>query len=69
MIGPGNRSGTSHQMTASSLLRKPYWFREPMVCSADFTTCPAKAEISTDGKTWVPFFETTFIKAKRAAKK
>jgi hypothetical protein len=48
---------------------KPYQFREPMVCSADFTTCPAKAEISTDGKTWVPFFETTFIKAKPAAKK
>jgi hypothetical protein len=48
---------------------KPYQFREPMVCSADFTNCPAKAEISTDGKTWVPFFETTFIKAKPAAKK
>ena len=48
---------------------KPYQFREPMVCSADFTTCPAKAEISTDGKTWVPFFETTFIKAKPAAQK
>jgi Protein of unknown function (DUF1579) len=47
----------------------PYQFREPMVCSSDFTTCPAKAEISTDGKTWVPFFETTFIKAKPAAKK
>jgi hypothetical protein len=48
---------------------KPYQFRDPMVCSADFTNCPAKAEISTDGKTWAPWFEATFVKVKPAAKK
>jgi len=47
---------------------KSYQFREPWVCSADFTNCPAKAEISADGKTWVPWFEVTFVKARPAAK-
>ena len=48
---------------------KSYQFREPMVCSADFTNCLAKADISTDGRTWVPWFEATFVKAKSAEKK
>jgi Protein of unknown function (DUF1579) len=39
-------------------------FKEPFVMAADRMTGTAKGEISMDGKTWTPFFEATFTKAK-----
>jgi hypothetical protein len=44
-------------------------FKEPFVMAADRMSGTAKGEISTDGKTWTPFFEATFTKAKPVPKK
>lgn len=48
---------------------KEYQLREPLVLAADLKSGTAKAEISTDGNTWTPFFEAKFTKAKPAPKK
>ena len=48
---------------------KQYQFKEPFVCAADFMSATAKGEISADGKTWTPWFEGKFAKAKPDAKK
>jgi hypothetical protein len=48
---------------------KQYQFREPFVLAEDSMSATANAEISIDGKNWVPFFEGKFVKAKPAAKK
>jgi Protein of unknown function (DUF1579) len=48
---------------------KEYPFKEPFVLAPDKMSGTAKAEISADGKTWTPFFEGKFVKAKPAAKK
>lgn len=48
---------------------KQYNVRQTMTYSPDWTTSEWKAEISTDGKTWVPWFVQKMTKAKPAAKK
>jgi hypothetical protein len=48
---------------------KQYLFREPFVLAGDLSSATAKGEISADGKTWTPFFEGKFTKAKPAPKK
>jgi hypothetical protein len=48
---------------------KQYRFKEPMVFAPDFTSATAKAEISTDGETWIPAWESKWTKAKSAFKK
>lgn len=48
---------------------KQYQFKEPFILAADFMSGTAKGEISADGKTWTPFFEGKFAKAKPAPKK
>ena len=44
---------------------KHYQFRETFVCMADFMSGTSKREVSTDGKTWIPFWEAKFVKASR----
>jgi hypothetical protein len=39
------------------------------VVAADLMTMTQKAEVSTDGKTWTPFFDAVFTKVKPAPKK
>jgi Protein of unknown function (DUF1579) len=46
---------------------KHYQFRETFVCPADFMSGTSKREVSTDGKTWIPFWEAKFVKAKPVA--
>lgn len=46
---------------------KQYRIKEPIVVSQD--SMSTKGEISTDGKTWAPYFEATYTKVKPAAKK
>ena len=49
---------------------KEYHVRAPYVFSADNTSATGKADISADdGKTWMPWIEATYTKAKPAAKK
>ena len=48
---------------------KQYQFRDSFELSSDLISGTAKGELSEDGKTWVPFSEGTFTKAKPAAKK
>ncbi len=48
---------------------RTYYFKEPFVLAPDLMSGAAKGEISTDGKTWTPFFEGKFTKAKPAPKK
>lgn len=47
---------------------KQYQFREPMVFALDFMSATTKAEISADGKTWIPVWDGKWIKAKPAPK-
>jgi hypothetical protein len=48
---------------------KQYQFKGPFVLAADSANGTYKTEISADGKTWVPFGESKWTKAKPAAKK
>ena len=48
---------------------KQYDSRATIVYSADWTTADQKAEVSADGKTWMPWFEQKMTKAKPTAKK
>jgi hypothetical protein len=48
---------------------KQYLSRVTEVFAADLMSFAQKAEISVDGKTWTPFFEAKFTKAKPALKK
>jgi hypothetical protein len=48
---------------------KPYESRATITYAADWMSADWKAELSADGKTWVPFFDQTMTKAKPAAKK
>lgn len=48
---------------------KQYDVRQTMTYSADWATGDWKAETSTDGKAWVPWFEQKMTKAKPTAKK
>jgi hypothetical protein len=46
---------------------KQFRLKEPIVVSPD--SMSTKGEISTDGKTWSPYFEATYTKVKPAEKK
>jgi hypothetical protein len=48
---------------------KAYESRATMTYAADWMRADWKAEISTDGKTWSPWFTQTMAKEKPAAKK
>ena len=48
---------------------KQYDVRHTIAYSVDWTSADWKAEISTDGKTWVPWFEQNMTKVKPEAKK
>jgi hypothetical protein len=48
---------------------KQYQIKEPFVCAGDFMSGTQRGEVSADGKTWTPFFEAKYTKAKPAAKK
>jgi hypothetical protein len=48
---------------------KQYLSRATEVFAADLASFAQKAEISVDGKTWLPYFEAKFTKAKPAPKK
>lgn len=48
---------------------KEYRVKEPLVFSDDRMRATTKAEISTDGKTWQPYFEGKYTKVKPVAKK
>lgn len=52
-----------------TLAGKQYQFREPMVFAPDFMSATAKAEISVDGKTWIPAWDGKWTKATPAPKK
>jgi len=45
-----------------------YVFRVPIVFMPDRMSATTKAEISSDGKTWAPFFEFKYTKSKAAPK-
>jgi pimeloyl-ACP methyl ester carboxylesterase len=45
---------------------KQYQFKEPMVFAPDSMSATAKAEISVDGKTWLPAWDGKWTKAKPA---
>ena len=47
---------------------KEYQLKAPLVLAADRKSGTSKAEISTDGNTWTPFFEAKWTKAKPATK-
>jgi hypothetical protein len=51
------------------VMGKPYMTKNTMIFAADSMSFTAKAEISTDGKTWAPSFKGQFTKAKPAPKK
>jgi hypothetical protein len=48
---------------------KQYQYKEPLVFAPDFMSATGKAEISSDGKTWIPAWEGKWTKAKPAMKK
>jgi hypothetical protein len=48
---------------------KPYQGKATFVLAADLASGTQKAEISSDGKTWTPWFEEKFTKVQPAAKK
>ena len=48
---------------------KHYQIKEPMVFAPDFMSATAKAEISEDGKTWIPAWDGKWTKAKPSSKK
>jgi hypothetical protein len=48
---------------------KPYQGKGTFVLAADLASGTQKAEISSDGKTWTPWFEEKFTKVQPAAKK
>lgn len=48
---------------------KPYQFKEPFIFAPDLMSATNKCEISNDGKTWMPWYEEKWAKAKPAAKK
>ena len=47
---------------------KPYYFRDTFVFSPDLMSVTEKAEISADGKTWMPFWDGKYTKATLALK-
>jgi hypothetical protein len=48
---------------------KQYQYKGTFTLAADLASASYKVEISADGKTWTPFLEDTYTKAKPAAKK
>ncbi len=48
---------------------KQYQFKDTLIVAADFTSSTETAEISPEGKTWTPFIEYKYTKAKPAPKK
>jgi hypothetical protein len=48
---------------------KEYRYKEAMILAADGRSATSTADISADGKTWVPFSESKLTKAKLAPKK
>jgi len=48
---------------------KEYMVRQTNTFAADWMTATWKGEISTDGKTWMPWYEVKMTKVKPAAKK
>jgi hypothetical protein len=48
---------------------KQCMFKETLVLAPDLTRASHKGEVSVDGKTWEPWFESKWTKAKPAAKK
>lgn len=48
---------------------KQYQFKCPLIFAADLMSGTERGEISADGKTWTPFLEAKWAKAKAAPKK
>jgi hypothetical protein len=48
---------------------KQYLFKDTFALAPDLMSAMAKAEISTDGNTWTPWFEGKYTKVKPVAKK
>jgi hypothetical protein len=51
------------------LAGKETLIKNTFIVAADLMTMTQKAEVSTDGKTWTPFFDAVFTKVKPAPKK
>jgi hypothetical protein len=51
------------------LTGKQYQFKDTWILAADSMSGTERGEISADGKTWTPWFENKWTKAKPAAKK
>lgn len=47
---------------------KPYMVKNVLALSTDMMTVTAKGEISTDGKTWIPWLEAKYTKTTAAPK-
>ena len=48
---------------------KEYQYKQAIIVTPDLRGFTVKAEISTDGETWTPWFEEKGTKAKSAPKK
>jgi hypothetical protein len=63
-------SGNTLTWTGKSIVAgKQYSFRGTLACAADWMSCTQKSEVSSDGSTWVPFFEFNWTKVKPVPKK
>jgi hypothetical protein len=51
------------------IVGKETMIKNTFVVAADLMTMTQKAEVSSDGKTWTPFFDAVFTKVKPAPKK
>jgi len=52
-----------------AVVGKQYLLKEPLILAPDLMSGTAKAEISVDGNTWLPFFEAQYARAKPTPKK
>jgi len=68
-VGATTVSGNTETIAEKLLLGgEQYDVRHTVAYSADLTTADWKAEISSDGKTWVCWFEQKMTKVKPTAK-
>jgi len=51
------------------LTGKQYQFKDTLIVAADLMSLTERGEISADGKTWTPWFETKWTKVQPAPKK
>jgi hypothetical protein len=64
-----NITGTTHTFTGRFVLGgKPYRIRSVFTFAPDLASITVKSEMSADGKTWTPFTEGKYTKAKPAGK-